>query len=109
MCSTYIWFHSAYFINLQLPEDENHRAWGNQRNMFYDGNDGSESDGGDNLEQEEINLAETRLSGVLKENDYEPYWLETNEVSVSESPLHLLLYCCLFSIANLQTSCDFIL
>lgn len=74
---------TAYYINLQVPEDENHRAWGNKKNLFYDGNDlsdGSDSDSDDNLEQEEINLAETRLSGVLKETDYEPNWLEVNEL-----------------------------
>lgn len=40
----------------------------------------SGSDSDDNLEQKEINLAEVKLSCVLKENDFETHWLEVSGV-----------------------------
>lgn len=78
----------------QASEDGSHRAWGNQRSLFYDGNelsDGNSSGSDDNLEEEEVTLAERRLSCVLKENDFEPHWLKVNELAVSDTYIHLLL------------------
>ena len=80
-----------HLSHLQVSD---HGAWGDQKNSFYNGNEISEesgSDGADNLEQEEIELAEKKLSGVLMEADYESHWPEVNKLAVSRSCLNFPL------------------
>lgn len=91
-------------LHLQISDDEHHGAWGSQKNLFYDGNylsEDSGSDGANNLEQEEIDLTEKKLSGILREADYEPYWPEINKLAVSRLPffyLHFLICAILRSL-----------
>lgn len=66
-------------VVLKALEDEPDymRAWGNQKKLFYDGNQSSDgSDNENDLEQEDVDLAETRQSKIMKESDFQLHWLD---------------------------------
>lgn len=67
-------------LQITAEEDVHSGAWGNQRNVFYDGNfDDPDSD---NLEQEEASLTQQKIYSSMKESDFGSHWLNAIDEEV---------------------------